>query len=129
MPSVASPRAPDTPAKSPEVVQKSSTLLAKALAAGANLVEELAKKKKAADRVEGLKPLVNHFNTAHKHLDVNSAIDQGEALKTLSAVAAMAVSVMQHGKPSMQRHWVHKFRDNIADIQEKIPDSASAFNG
>lgn len=128
MPSVASPRAPDTPAKSPEVVQKSSTLLAKALAAGANLVEELAKKKKAADRVEGL-PLVNHFNTAHKHLDVNSAIDQGEALKTLSAVAAMAVSVMQHGKPSMQRHWVHKFRDNIADIQEKIPDSASAFNG
>jgi hypothetical protein len=76
-----------------------------------------------------LKTLVGHFNTAHKNLDPNSIIDQIEALDTLSVAAGMAVSIMHHGKPPMKRHWVQKFRDNVADIQELFPDSATAFNG
>ncbi|KAG2836095.1 hypothetical protein PC118_g4438 [Phytophthora cactorum] len=52
-----------------------------------------------------------------------------EALDTLSAVAGMAISIMQHGDPQMKRHWVQKFRDNIADAQEQFPDSTGAFSG
>ncbi|KAG6574646.1 uncharacterized protein IUM83_10822 [Phytophthora cinnamomi] len=121
--------APEAPAKAPEAGQKSTAALSRALAAGANLADELAKKKKAADRVDGLKTLVQHFNTAHKHLDANSVVDQVEALDTLTVVALTAVGIMQHGKPAMKRHWVQKFRDNVADVQEQFPESASAFNG
>ncbi|KAG4061993.1 hypothetical protein PC123_g3124 [Phytophthora cactorum] len=73
--------------------------------------------------------LVQHFNIAHKNLDPNIIIDQIEALDTLSAVAGMAISIMQHGDPQMKRHWVQKFRDNIADAQEQFPDSTGAFSG
>ncbi|KAG3110382.1 hypothetical protein PI124_g9807 [Phytophthora idaei] len=124
-------RAPKSSAKSPEVVKKpkSAAALAKALEACANLTEELAKKKKVTDRVPRLKMLVQHFNIAHKNLDPNIIIDQIEALDTLSVVAGMAISIMQHGDPQMKCHWVQKFRDNIADVQEQFPDSAGAFSG
>ncbi|KAL3659509.1 hypothetical protein V7S43_015499 [Phytophthora oleae] len=108
---------------------KSSNTLTKALAACSNLTKELEKKKKAVDRLPGLKTLVQHFNTAQNYLDRNSIIDQIEALGTLSVVAEMAVGIMQHGKPQMKRHWVRKFRENISNIQEKFPDSATAFDG
>ncbi|KAG3189980.1 hypothetical protein C6341_g1943 [Phytophthora cactorum] len=110
-------------------VKKQAAALAKALEACTNLTEELAKKKKVTDRVPGLKMLVQHFNIAHKNLDPNIIIDQIEALDTLSAVAGMAISIMQHGDPQMKRHWVQKFRDNIADAQEQFPDSTGAFSG
>ncbi|KAG6942593.1 hypothetical protein JG688_00018035 [Phytophthora aleatoria] len=94
-------RAPKSSAKAPEVVKKpkSAAALAKALEACTNLTEELAKKKKVSDRVPGLKMLVQHFNIAHKNLDPNIIIDQIEALDTLSVVAGMAISIMQHGTP------------------------------
>ncbi|KAG4245550.1 hypothetical protein PC116_g6646 [Phytophthora cactorum] len=112
-----------------EASVKKPAALAKALEACTNLTEELAKKKKVTDRVPGLKMLVQHFNIAHKNLDPNIIIDQIEALDTLSAVAGMAISIMQHGDPQMKRHWVQKFRDNIADAQEQFPDSTGAFSG
>jgi hypothetical protein len=130
--SVASERhARDTPVKPTESAKKprSTAALSKALTYCTKLTEELAKMKKVADRVPQLKTLVGHFNTAHKYLDPNSIIDQIEALDTLSVAAGMAVSIMHHGKPPMKRHWVQKFRDNVADIQELFPDSATAFNG
>ncbi|KAG7392166.1 hypothetical protein PHYPSEUDO_001889 [Phytophthora pseudosyringae] len=123
--------APQKKRKTPEAAKKpkSTNALTKALAVCANLTEELAKKKKVVDRVPGLKALVQHFNTTQRKLDRNSIVDQAEALDTLSVVAGMAVSIMQHGKPQMKRHWVQKFCDNIADIKEQFPDSAAAFNG
>ncbi|KAG1693378.1 hypothetical protein DVH05_023464 [Phytophthora capsici] len=108
---------------------KSFNALTKALAACTNLMKELKKKRRVADRVPELKTLVQHFNTAQKNLDRDSTVDQSEALDTLSAVAEVAVSIMQHGKPEMKRHWVRKFREHISDIQEKFPDSTIAFTG
>ncbi|KAI9993261.1 hypothetical protein PInf_015339 [Phytophthora infestans] len=131
LPSTIAKCASEAPAMLSEVEKKpkSAAGLTKALEAGRSLTEELAKKKKGTDRVPGLKMLVQHFNNAHKNLDPNVIVDQIEALDTLNVMAGMAIGIMQQGDPQMKRHWVQKFRDNIADIQEQFPDSAGSFNG
>ncbi|RLN94475.1 hypothetical protein BBJ28_00025188, partial [Nothophytophthora sp. Chile5] len=108
---------------------KSTAALTKALASCITLTEELAKKKKTAERVAGLKSLVQLFNTVHKHLDRSSVIDEIEAMDTLNLVVSTAVSIMMQAKPEMKRHWVLKFRSNIVDLQEQFSDYAAVFDG